>query len=256
MYKVMIIGHLLGDFFFQKQIEEKDKRKKAKMIYNRLCYYMVLLLVGICFTEVERWGEIALSLLAVCIIYVIIKNLKIRLIEKYEKLNMKIHILFLMEHILNVCCLCIMVTMGNYQIADNCLAFSIFDEKIIKGLIAPILAMLICWKPSSTFISTVFRTLPKTMDVADISVNKVDNKYLISAEKEEGARIGSWIGILEREIILILGLLGQFGAIGFVLTAKSLARFKQLENKAFAEKYLVGTLISSGIALLSVLVCR
>ena len=43
--------------------------------------------------------------------------------------------------------------------------------------------------------------------------------------------------MLEREIILILGLMGQFGAIGFVLTAKSLARFRQLEDKEFAEKY-------------------
>lgn len=68
-------------------------------------------------------------------------------------------------------------------------------------------------------------------------------------------RIGSWIGILEREIILVLGLLGQYGAIGFVLTAKSLARHNQLNNQAFAEKYLVGTLLSAFVALLSVIMC-
>lgn len=61
--------------------------------------------------------------------------------------------------------------------------------------------------------------------------------------------VGSIIGKLERFIIAILVLYGEIGAIGFVLTAKSLARFKQLENQDFAEKYLVGTLSSTAIAI-------
>ena len=39
-------------------------------------------------------------------------------------------------------------------------------------------------------------------------------------------------------------LAGQLGAVGFVVAAKSLARFKQLEDKDFAENYLVGTMLS------------
>ena len=48
----------------------------------------------------------------------------------------------------------------------------------------------------------------------------------------------------------------QFGVIGFVLTAKSIARFKQMENRNFAEKYLIGTLTSFLIVLLSVLILK
>ena len=48
----------------------------------------------------------------------------------------------------------------------------------------------------------------------------------------------------------------QFGVIGFVLTAKSIARFKQMENKDFAEKYLIGTLTSFLIVLISVLILK
>ena len=59
----------------------------------------------------------------------------------------------------------------------------------------------------------------------------------------------SLIGVLERIIILTLWLNGQLGAIGFVLAAKSLARFNQLSDRNFAEKYLVGTLLSVVIAL-------
>ncbi|NLL73630.1 MAG: hypothetical protein GX237_08895 [Clostridiales bacterium] len=60
--------------------------------------------------------------------------------------------------------------------------------------------------------------------------------------------------MLEREIIFVLGSMGQFGVIGFVLTAKSIARFKQLEDKDFAEKYLVGTLLSSLIGIVSAVI--
>ena len=60
--------------------------------------------------------------------------------------------------------------------------------------------------------------------------------------------------MLERTIVVVLTMYGQFGAIAFVLTAKSIARFNKLsEDKDFAECYLVGTLASSAIAILATL---
>lgn len=55
---------------------------------------------------------------------------------------------------------------------------------------------------------------------------------------------GRAIGILERWLILTLLLVGQWGVIGFVLAAKSIARFDQLKEQTFAEYYLIGTLLS------------
>jgi hypothetical protein len=55
---------------------------------------------------------------------------------------------------------------------------------------------------------------------------------------------GRVIGVLERIILLTLILQNQFGAIGFVLGAKTLARFKDLDDRTFAEYFLVGTLAS------------
>ena len=40
-------------------------------------------------------------------------------------------------------------------------------------------------------------------------------------------------------------------AIGFVVAAKTLARFKQLDDRRFAEYYLLGTLASVSVALAS-----
>jgi len=73
-----------------------------------------------------------------------------------------------------------------------------------------------------------------------------------SAEGPE--RVGATIGILERLIVCVLVLAGQAAAIGFVVAAKTLARFRQLDDRHFAEYYLVGTLASVTLALSTSLV--
>ena len=70
------------------------------------------------------------------------------------------------------------------------------------------------------------------------------------------ARIGATIGILERLLIVTFVLTGSTAAIGFVVAAKTLARFKQLDDRDFAEYYLLGTLASVAVALGSALVAQ
>lgn len=63
------------------------------------------------------------------------------------------------------------------------------------------------------------------------------------------ARIGATIGVLERLLIVAFVLTGSTAAIGFVVAAKTLARFRQLDDRDFAEYYLLGTLASVAVAL-------
>jgi hypothetical protein len=70
----------------------------------------------------------------------------------------------------------------------------------------------------------------------------------IAVPEKELAR-GRLIGVLERAVVLTLVLLGQFGALGLVLAAKSVARFKSLDDRDFAEYFLIGTLASVLVAL-------
>ncbi len=73
-----------------------------------------------------------------------------------------------------------------------------------------------------------------------------------ASEQAPGSELrpGRIIGNLERLIVATLVCLGQYGAIGLVLAAKSLARFPQLsESRDFAEYYLVGTLVSMAVAI-------
>src|SRR5712691_5909168 len=61
---------------------------------------------------------------------------------------------------------------------------------------------------------------------------------------------GVVIGVLERAITLTLVLFGQFGALGLVIAAKALTRFRSLDDRDFAEYVLIGPLASLLFALL------
>jgi hypothetical protein len=70
------------------------------------------------------------------------------------------------------------------------------------------------------------------------------------------ARVGEAIGVLERLLIVTFVLTGAEAAVGFVIAAKTLARFKQLDDRGFAEYYLLGTLASVSVAIASGLLAR
>lgn len=72
----------------------------------------------------------------------------------------------------------------------------------------------------------------------------------LPASGVEVRSLGARIGQLERAIIVTLVLVGQAGAIGFVMGAKALARFQELDQRPFAEYFLVGTLASAAWALM------
>ncbi len=68
------------------------------------------------------------------------------------------------------------------------------------------------------------------------------------------ARVGEAIGILERLLIVTFVVVGAEAAIGLVIAAKTLARFRQLDDRDFAEYYLLGTLASVAVATVSAFV--
>ncbi|MFS4418338.1 DUF3307 domain-containing protein [Maribacter sp. 2307ULW6-5] len=65
---------------------------------------------------------------------------------------------------------------------------------------------------------------------------------------------GRYIGILERLFVFMFVVLGQWGGIGLLITAKSVFRFNDLKernNRKLTEYILIGTLVSFGLAMLS-----
>lgn len=92
---------------------------------------------------------------------------------------------------------------------------------------------------------------------ANILISKILSNY--RPEDKDNDRLhdnnaGRFIGTLERIIILIFIAAGQYGAIGLVLTAKSIARYdKIVKDPVFAEYYLLGTLLSTAVAVVTAL---
>src|SRR5574341_56551 len=79
------------------------------------------------------------------------------------------------------------------------------------------------------------------LDLVPVSAQPPQGGIAVSAT--ELAR-GRMIGVLERGLALTLVLLGQYGALGLLIAAKALARFRALEDRDFAEYFLIGTLAS------------
>ncbi len=60
---------------------------------------------------------------------------------------------------------------------------------------------------------------------------------------------GALIGNLERGLTILFVLIGQYDAIGFIIAAKSLLRFKDTDT-AKTEYVLAGTFLSFGVAII------
>ncbi|XOQ42884.1 MAG: hypothetical protein ACFWTN_00265 [Clostridium sp.] len=144
-----------------------------------------------------------------------------------------------MDQILHVLILSILYNVFDLGTQTTSLYGRIQQWPYSNSLIIYCLIFVILWDPTAVFIKKLFSYI-------------IDGNS--SNQEENDPKVGRIIGKLERIIVSVLILCNQFGAIGFVLTAKSIARYKQLEDKNFAEKYLVGTLTSVTIAFITTII--
>ncbi len=84
--------------------------------------------------------------------------------------------------------------------------------------------------------------------VGAVFVRRLLDALSIGVDPRLATSAGRYIGMVERAFMLTLVLVDALPTIAFVLTAKSLARFRELSEMKFAEYYLVGTLTSAGVA--------
>jgi hypothetical protein len=87
------------------------------------------------------------------------------------------------------------------------------------------------------FVLNKIRTFPEDQKQEE---NEIDSKEFNK---------GRIIGVLERVLFFFFVLTGNISSIGFILTAKGIVRFKNLETRDFAEYVLIGTLLSASLAI-------
>ncbi|MBT0588179.1 DUF3307 domain-containing protein [Alteromonas oceanisediminis] len=108
-------------------------------------------------------------------------------------------------------------------------------ENLPKG-IAILFAYLVILKPSSIVIGSILKNYP----IANVDAEQ---------EPKTGGLVagGELIGYLERTLILTFTLVGNYAAVGFVLAAKSIFRFGDLNksnDRSMTEYVLIGSLLS------------
>ena len=278
--KLLLIAHLIGDFFLQpvKLVEQKKNSIKGLIIHT-IIYTLMIALVLLLFGNI--W-EITFWTFLIFISHFAIDYVRIKINKNNKNNNIRFYS-FVIDQLIHVLILVINAFVIESDL--NVIGMFFYDIEILReigfnNIINYSLSILKVLKPSSNFIKYFFdfifikkeknftdenENIITSYNLIISNENKVEKKIEISQQKvvdnlkeknNDSDNIGSLIGILERVIILLLGALGLYGSIALVLTAKSLARFKQLENKKFAEKYLVGTLMSLIIAILVLLIIK
>ncbi|WP_431808730.1 DUF3307 domain-containing protein [Lysinibacillus sphaericus] len=147
------------------------------------------------------------------------------------------------------------------------------DEKLVSTLIIVLLntyfsgylisLILKEFRPNNKITETIiegsFTTNNTNVRYEDLSAETIENDlntYLTKSEEDmklnkkisiisdSPPKAGMWIGILERNLILLLCVSNSLSSIGFLIAMKALTRFKQFDDKSFSEYYLIGTMLS------------
>ncbi|HWR22874.1 MAG TPA: DUF3307 domain-containing protein [Feifaniaceae bacterium] len=240
-----LLAHVIGDFYLQtsRMAQTKRVRMPALILHSLLyglCIFFVTLLHG---TPAQLIG----FFIAAAGSHFLLDWLKTRL-EKENGLMW-----FLLDQLIHIGVLVILASrlsalnpfgQAVKAFLEESMIQGVSAQWSIRGVVLASLAYAALWTPASVLVKHVLIHMEGKKGKRE------------EALQEEVLRAGEMIGKLERIIVLTLCLLNAAASIAFVLTAKSIARYKQLEDQCFAERYLVGTLLSVALALMCYLVYK
>lgn len=213
---ILISIHLLADFLFQTSIYSEKKRKILKpLLLHCFIYFIIFIAILSAIFEVKKIILFSFIISALHFLINLIKN-KLEKIFPQRRLQLLFFSFNQLIHFVTIIGFYYILNLENFT---SQLYIDLKDCEHFKTFILYIMVFSIILDPASVLIRKLF-----------ISISP---KIYPKAYSDE-LKAGNIIGKLERTIIAILLLNNQFGLIGFVLTAKSIARFKQMEDKNFA----------------------
>jgi hypothetical protein len=122
-------------------------------------------------------------------------------------------------------------------IKNNALLHTPETNRSLKKLILYIFGVVTLVNEINNVIRYIL-DLVKTVPMA--SKSKVDDQELYR---------GKIIGVTERILFFFFVITDNYASIAFILTAKAFTRYKELDNKNFAEYVLIGTLLSGALSI-------
>ena len=242
---LLMVSHCLADFYLQKDNPSGENPRALGLILLHSCVYMVMMGIPLLMLGILPW-YLSLLLAGSMGVFHLMIHVVSAVTVKRQLLSPRTEFwVFVANQAALVIALGIIsILLKPYLVWPAWLANSKHLE-VMMLLFKFIVAATICGKPVAVVIMKLLACFcAKPQETANDDYEGIETCETVP----DGS--GAIIGYLERGIILLLTFLQQYGVIGFVLTAKSVARYKQLEKQAFAEKYLIGTLSSTLIALL------
>lgn len=255
---LMLISHTFSDFVFQsrKMVEEKSKLKAIGFIKHGI----ILFLISI-FTLLASDFSLLKTVIIITIVHLIIDIFK----ESFQKILKDLHskgkienrlfnswklAMFLIDQFLHIIII-IFISRGievNKGPVYDFVSPYIYDNNVFSNHNLKILFIITYIAFSGAYmIPLVFNLIYS--NISDYNeklgtIIKQDMKNEDERDFIDEVKTGKWIGILERILMLIFIAGSHMAALGVIVSVKSLARFKMMENKIFSEYYLLGTLLS------------
>ncbi len=217
---LQVISHFLTDFMFQNDVNAIDKNENG--FRSKYLRWHILI------TFIFSWAlsfqfNFILASFFIALTHWLVDGLK-KYILKHRKIGIYSFFVDQITHLI--------------FIVSIVYLFNRFTE--IKPIIhVPvnylliILAYLICLKPTNYFIKSVIHVFKIEIDAQN---------------KEDLPNAGKLIGIIERFLVLTFVIFNQFEAVGFLLAAKSILRFKN-DNALKTEYVLIGTFLSFAVSI-------
>ena len=216
---LQLLAHLVSDFYLQ--TEKSCKSKADNAFKSRHLYFHALITIGCAWLfslNVGFWW----AALLVAVLHLVIDGLK--------SICKNLKGAFFYDQLLHlVVIVAVVVTFNN--IGEVSFPTWLPETKVLLWIVA----FAFCLRPANFIIQNIFKE-------AKISIPD-------SGKEQSLPNAGRVIGNVERMLTLVFVMLGQYEAIGFLLAAKSLLRFRETDTVK-SEYVLVGTLLSFGIAIL------
>lgn len=232
---VIILFHVLGDFYLQpNRLAIKKESSYKYLIIHTVIYQLLFLLLPVLMGEFRIFLQVSIFM---GFVHFIIDSGKFFISKHYksnEKALSKIFVIDQLLHILSIWFI------GNYLTYFPVIVsryIIINDYNVIRW----ITLILLILKPSNIFFKKIYSSFkPASTLEAEVETNNA----------------GQAIGNLERILFVLCLYFNVYTAAGLILTAKSIARYDKISREPdFAEYYLLGTLSSILFAVLSFIIC-
>jgi uncharacterized membrane protein len=237
----LFIAHFLGDFVLQPNswVEHKECKKwRSAYLYGHSIVHLALL-----FVLTFRWelwayfGVLALS-------HLLIDGFKLMWQSEGNKTKW-----FFADQILHAMSIFLV-----YVWAEESFSWlsGLYNDVIWIYLMAGIVLLFVF----PVMIRKILQPWTQEIELAEQHSEEIQSD---NTSEKSLKKAGTYIGILERVFVFIFVLSGQWQAVGFLIAAKSVFRFGDLQdakNRKLTEYVLIGTLISFGSAFLLAMICE